>query len=595
MMGDSFINNGLTYLFLLLWFAANVGYFTVVYLTYESDTYYYIRFLIGPGLPIAKACGATLNLNSMLILLPVCRNLISFFRGSCKTNQLCRRSVRRQLDSSLSFHKFLAYFICVLSITHTIAHFFNFRILFDHYRNVNQDRYGNNAALADVLRDENFTYPSQNWINPIQASEATLIAALPYQTPKLIADNLALTEQGLIQIAGWSGVVLCLVLIFMFSSATEFIRRSYFETFWITHHLFVLYFAMIVVHGAGGIIRSQTNLDKHDVAYCKDIPDDWGIDSRCDMPMFADGSPASWKWCVGPICLYILERCIRFIRSIQKVTITKVVKHPSKVLELQMKKKGFNSLPGQYIFLKCPSISHVQWHPFTLTSCPEEDHFSVHIRTVGDWTNDLAKAMGSNKASPVEPENLPRVAVDGPLGTASIDIFKYQAAICVGAGIGVTPFASILKSIWLKSVNNEAVSKLKRVYFFWICRDTDAFEWFSEMLEDIESHMIEQGRGDFLKYNIYLTRGWTHNQAKNLYLHGASVKDTITGLQQKTQYGRPQWDTIFTQIGKDHPGTSVGVFFCGPEQLSNVLEKKSNEHSNISGNGAKFFFNKENF
>ena len=41
-----------------------------------------------------------------------------------------------------------------------------------------------------------------------------------------------------------------------------------------------------------------------------------------------------------------------------------------------------------------------------------------------------------------------RVAVDGPFGTASIDIFKYQAAICVGAGIGVTPFASILKSIW---------------------------------------------------------------------------------------------------------------------------------------------------
>ena len=41
-----------------------------------------------------------------------------------------------------------------------------------------------------------------------------------------------------------------------------------------------------------------------------------------------------------------------------------------------------------------------------------------------------------------------RVAVDGPFGTASIDIFKYQAAVCVGAGIGVTPFASILKSIW---------------------------------------------------------------------------------------------------------------------------------------------------
>ena len=30
--------------------------------------------------------------------------------------------------------------------------------------------------------------------------------------------------------------------------------------------------------------------------------------------------------------------------------------------------------------------------------------------------------------------------------------------------------------------------------------------------------------------------------------------DAITGLQQKTHYGRPQWDTIFQTIGQDNPG-----------------------------------------
>lgn len=28
------------------------------------------------------------------------------------------------------------------------------------------------------------------------------------------------------------------------------------------------------------------------------------------------------------------------------------------------------------------------------------------------------------------------------------DVFRHENVICVGAGIGVTPFASILKSIW---------------------------------------------------------------------------------------------------------------------------------------------------
>lgn len=43
-----------------------------------------------------------------------------------------------------------------------------------------------------------------------------------------------------------------------------------------------------------------------------------------------------------------------------------------------------------------------------------------------------------------------RIRVDGPFGTASEDVFQYEVAVLVGAGIGVTPFASILKSIWYK-------------------------------------------------------------------------------------------------------------------------------------------------
>ena len=80
--------------------------------------------------------------------------------------QLCRRNVRRQLDKNITFHKTLAYVICMLSIIHTIAHFFNFRILFDHFRNVNQERYANdNPALARKLQE--FLQPNTSWINPV--------------------------------------------------------------------------------------------------------------------------------------------------------------------------------------------------------------------------------------------------------------------------------------------------------------------------------------------------------------------------------------------------------------------------------------------
>lgn len=94
-------------------------------------------------------------------------------------------------------------------------------------------------------------------------------------------------------------------------------------------------------------------------------------------------------------------------------------------------------------------------------SAPEEDYISVHIRVVGDFTTALAKTVGcefdSDKSKEVDvaggkvvgtninpPLNrvLPRIMIDGPFGSASEDFLNYETVLLVGAGIGVTPFAS---------------------------------------------------------------------------------------------------------------------------------------------------------
>lgn len=90
--------------------------------------------------------------------------------------------------------------------------------------------------------------------------------------------------------------------------------------------------------------------------------------------------------------------------------------HPSKTLELQMKRKGFRMEVGQYVFIQCPSVSRLEWHPFTLTSAPEEDYFSAHIRIVGDWTQALYEACGGDKNETQEAWKLPKY-VSGGVGT----------------------------------------------------------------------------------------------------------------------------------------------------------------------------------
>ncbi|XP_076466941.1 NADPH oxidase 2-like [Babylonia areolata] len=556
-------NEGPKWVVVGTWLIINVGLFVGTFFQYKNDIgYFYLRELVGDALCWARASAACLNLNCMLVLLPVCRNLISYIRGACGC---CHQNVRRMLDKNITYHKYIAYMICVHTAIHIGAHYFDFeRLQLAH----------STSDVREVLTRLP-TSPNGTWVNPIRSGSSD--------------PTLELFKS----VAGVTGVVITLALILIVSSSTEMIRRSYFELFWYTHHLFILFFIGFVVHGAERIIRHQTNTDVHDPEKCVSQTDKWG-QPPCVDPQFQGAGPLSWAWALGPFILYTVERVIRFVRSLQRVVITKVVSHPSRVFELQMKRKGFQARPGQYVFLHCPSISRLEWHPFTLTSAPHEDHFTVHIRRVGDWTEALATACRVDEGEFQDAWKMPRLAIDGPFGTSSEDFMDYDVTVLIGTSIGVTPFASILKHIWHCHCDTAHRLPLKRVYLVWVCPDMAAFEWFQQLLHSLETQMAERGDPTFLHHRVYLTRGWDDRQAKNIMLHDrASASDPITGLSQKTHYGRPQWDRVFEELTQDHAGQKVGVFFCGAGQLSTTLHKLCNRHS--SSQGTRFFYNKEHF
>lgn len=51
-------------------------------------------------------------------------------------------------------------------------------------------------------------------------------------------------------------------------------------------------------------------------------------------------------WFIGPGALYALERTIRLARGSQDTILQLAIAHPSKVLELQLKKSTFKYRPG---------------------------------------------------------------------------------------------------------------------------------------------------------------------------------------------------------------------------------------------------------
>jgi NADPH oxidase len=375
---------------------------------------------------------------------------------------------------------------------------------------------------------------------------------------------------------GYTGNIMLIALIAIVATAVKKVRRRNFEMFWYTHHLFIIFFGFWSFHGA----------------FCLIQPD---REPKCA------NAATFWKYWIANGVLYLAERILREWRGRESTIITKVVMHPSNVVEVQIKKPTCRTKAGQYIFLCCPEVSLWQWHPFTLTSAPEEDFISVHIRVVGDFTREFASKLGCDvnsknpkSSSPNGDINrlLPRLMIDGPFGSASEDVFKYEVAMLFGAGIGVTPFASILKSIWYRMNYPTQSTKLTKVYFFWICRDYQAFEWFQDLLKAIEEEDVEQ----YIEIHIYLTGRLKEDQIHNVIQNDEEgFEDAVTGLRAPTHYGRPNLDQIFSGIAHHHPETDVGVFFCGPKPLGRQLHLASNKYTQPTREGTRFIYNKENF
>ncbi|ALC41430.1 Nox [Drosophila busckii] len=240
---------------------------------------------------------------------------------------------------------------------------------------------------------------------------------------------------------------------------------------------------------------------------------------------------------------------------------------------------------------------------------------SLTNRTAGNGVSAGAASGGSsttnNGGKVTLDAGVMEIFIDGPYGAPSSHIFGAQHAVLIGTGIGVTPFASILQSImhrywkarhscprcqfeWASEIP-KSVMNLRKVDFFWINRDQRSFEWFVNLLSQLEIEQAELGGAmeRFLDMHMYITSALQRTDMKAVglqlaldLLHEKGKRDLITGLKTRTNAGRPNWDKVFKQLQAQQKG-KVTVFYCGPPQLAKTLRVKCDQYG--------FSFRKECF
>ncbi|KAL5551978.1 hypothetical protein UlMin_002154 [Ulmus minor] len=559
-----------------LWVAIMIALFAWKFYEYKQKNAFQI---MGYCLLTAKGAAETLKFNMALILLPVCRNTITWLRST-------RMSHFVPFDDNINFHKTIAGAIVVGVILHAGNHL---ACDFPRLVKVSEDVY--EKYLFDDFGHHKPTY----------------------------GDLLKGVE-------GVTGIIMVICMAIAFTLATSWFRRSLvklpkpfdritgFNAFWYSHHLFVIVYILLIVHGQYLYLVHKFPLK------------------------------TTWIYIAVPVLLYAGERTLRFFRSgFYPVRLLKVAIYPGNVLTLQMSKPPqFKYKSGQYMFVQCPAVSPFEWHPFSITSAPDDDYLSVHIRQLGDWTRELKRVFSEACEPPVAgksgllradestKKSLPKLLIDGPYGAPAQDYHKYDVLLLVGLGIGATPFISILKDLLNNIVKMEEQAdlasdfsrmselsagsadssytpnrvspkrrkplKTTNAYFYWVTREQGSFDWFKGVMNEIAD--LDQ-RGVIEMHN-YLTSVYEEGDARSALItmvqalnHAKNGVDIVSGTRVRTHFARPNWKKVFSKMCSKHCSARIGVFYCGAPVLATELSKLCYEF-NQKGS-TKFDFHKEHF
>ncbi|KAH7962522.1 hypothetical protein HPB52_016681 [Rhipicephalus sanguineus] len=320
---------------------------------------------------------------------------------------------------------------------------------------------------------------------------------------------------------GLTGVFLLMLLSVMYVFATPFARRHVFNAFWNTHNLYPAFYILMVLHGLGRLVQP----------------------------------PIFYYFFLGPLVLYVLDRLVSLSRKKVEISVIRAEHLPSDVTMLLMKRPpNFEYRSGQWVRIASLGLNGSEYHPFTLSSAPHEDNLSVHIRALGPWTINLRRIY--------DPSNLPdkgypKIYLDGPYGGGHQDWFRFEVSVLVGGGIGVTPFASILKDI-AQRASSRAGGRVacKKVYFIWVTRTQKHFEWMTDIIRQVE----ERDAKGFVSVHIFITQFYHKFDLRTTMLYicerhfqRISNRSLFTGLRAITHFGRPDFSGFLDSLQVEHP------------------------------------------
>ncbi|XP_037869336.1 NADPH oxidase 4 isoform X2 [Bombyx mori] len=454
----------------------------------DEQQFFYVRRILGLGLCVSRATASVLNLCSALLLVPFCKKLNQFLYRII--SKLWPTLFFYWLEKAKSFHMTVAITLSIFAVVHSASHFVNF--------------WNFSRGYDEEWTEINFaSYKDENplWL--------------------------------LLSVAGITGVSMLLIVLGMSATSTRVVRRNMYNVFWYTHQLYLMFMVLLIVHPLSGVLKEEV-VNSEASLYSSHI-DPWSNNVTSEaIPKFAPIQSKTWCWIAVPLTCYLVDILWRILtRNRAKIEILEVAHMAGRVISLKLSCPDleFKCRAGQYVLLQCLDSSLIEWHPFTVVKVPTENqrYFIVWIRVKGDWTDALEKLLLYTRP------NTLNILVDGPFSSPMEGVSWCEVAICVAAGVGITPFVPVLHHM----LQNPRSRFPGRVHLIWIVRSENELAWLADLANKTILQLRTANRPDRLHLELYVTKDNVQTKAHTVSIDEKGslthvVRDNVTDDEKTT-------------------------------------------------------------